>query len=356
MALGYCEAILLGLEEVAKNNDTQFKLTPIGFTEYLNDPANASVEIKGYDKGDGHQVDVRVRYLQRSTVADTLTSRDCSQAPHQPYKEALVNISGFRQISIGLDLAEVRRYCDAASTMVKTGSPATPLMAEHVKRIMNSMNGIRVAMNKDLLTLMASNFSPKPGSASTAKDVTLLGKHGAGATARQAPIWDGFNDIMMDYDGAELLDNPFIVGFGNFNRFNTALGYACCNDLVDMSQLSPKYNYFKDLTADSVWGANNFGVFAPGVVQLITFNENRGTFSGQHGASEYGVLPDPKIPGLLWDFQLDFDTCAKKYNLLVSLKFGLWTVPSDAYKSGDSNYYGGAEFGAFRYRAVQDLS
>lgn len=354
MALGYCEAILLGLEDIAKNNDTQFKLTPIGFSEFLNDEANASTEIKGYDVGDGHQVDVRIRYLQRSTVADTITSRDCAQAVHQPYKETTATIAGFRQISVGLDLAEVRKYCSEASQTVGVGNPSTPMMREHLKRLMISLNGIRVGMNRDLLTQMASNFSPKPGSSAAAKNVTLLGKYATGATGVQAPVWDGWNDVMQDYDQAELIDTPYVVGFGNFNRFNTGLGYACCNDAgLDLGTLSSKYRYFKDLTADAIWSANNFGVFAPGVVQLITFNENRGDFAGVHGASEYGVLPDPTIPNLFWDFQLDFDTCNKKYNLIISLKYGLWNVPSDAYKAGDSNYYGGSVYGAFRYNAVQ---
>lgn len=354
MALGYCEALLLGLEDIAKDNDTQFKLTPIGFSEFLNDEANASTEIKSYDKGDGHQVDVRVRYLQRSVEADTQTTRDCNQGPHQPYKEGLVTIAGYRQISIGLDLAEVRKYCSDASDLQKVGSPATSLMREHVKRVLVSLNGLRVGMNKDLLRTMANNFSPKPGGSAAAKDVTLLGRYATGSTAQQSPIWDGWNDVMQDYEAAELVDTPYVVGFGNFNRFNTGLGYACCNDNgINMENLSAKYKYYKDLTAESILGANNFGVFAPGVVQLITFNENRGDFAGVHGASEYGVIPDPTIPNLFWDFQLDFDTCAKKYNLIVSNHYGLWTVPSDAYKSGDSSYYGGAEFGAFRYRGIQ---
>lgn len=354
MPLGYCEAILLGLEDIAKNNDTQFKLTPIGFAEMLNDGNNASTEIKGYDRGDGHQVDVRVRYLQRSTVSDTLTSRDCAQGAHQPYRETTATINGFRQITIGLDLAEVRKYCSDASDMVRVGSPASNVMREHLKRVLIALNGLRVGMNRDLLTTMANNFSPKPGAPATAKDVVLLGKHATGSNETQSPILSGWNEVMQDYDAAELLDTPYVVGFGNFNRFNTAQNFSCCNaDGFDPSRLSNNYRYYKDLSAEGIWGANHFGVFAPGVVQLITFNENRGEYAGSHGASEYGVIPDPTIPNLFWDFQLDFDTCNKKYNLIVSLKYGLWTVPSDSYKASDSNYYGGSVYGAFRYRATQ---
>ena len=354
MALGYCPALLIGLEEVAKTNDPQFKLDPIGFAEALQQPQNISTQVKGYDVGNGHQVGVRVKYLQRSTEADVQTTASCDFGAHKPYKEDTVTISDYVSTKIALDENEVRLYCSDASQLQKMGS--TTLMHDHVLRVMSSLNGIRSKFNRNLLTAMANNFDPHPGSPATAKNVTLLGKAATGGTASQAPIWDGWNDVMQDYEEAGMNGKPLVIGFGNFNRWNRTLGYACCNDAgVDQSQLPSEYSYFRDLIAPQVWGANNFAVLAPGVVQLITYNKYRGTFveEGNKFAIQRGVLPDPTVPGLLWDMKLEFDTCEEVYNLTLSLTHGLWTVPNDAFAANDRLYYGGSITGAFRYNAVQ---
>jgi hypothetical protein len=354
MALGYCPALLIGMEEAAKLNDPQFKLDSIGFAEALQQPENVSTQIKSYDVGNGHQVGVRVKYLQRSTEADVKSAEDCIPGGHKPYKEADATISGYAAIDVALDENEVRLYCSQASNIEKLGT--TDLMYDHVLRVMSSMNGLRSKFNRDLVTQMVNNFDPHPGSSAAAKNVTLLGRAATGATATQAPIWDGWNDVMQDYDEAGLKGKPLVVGFGNFNRFNRTLGFACCNDAgVDQSKLPSEYKYFKDIIAPQVWGANNFAVLAPGVVQLITYNKYRGTFveEGNKFAIQRGVIPDPTVPGLLWDVKLEFDTCEEVYNLKISLHYGLWNIPNDAFASNDRLYYGGAITGAFRYNAVQ---
>jgi hypothetical protein len=354
MALGYCPSLLIGIEEVAKNNDPQFKLDPIGFTEALQQPENASASVKGYDVGNGHQVDVRVKYLQRSTESDVKTTADCNFGTHKPYKETTVSISDYVEIDIALAEEEVRLYCSQASDLKKFGM--TTLMYDHVLRVMSSLNGVRSKMNRNLVSTMANNFDPHPGSSSSAKDVTMLGKTATGATALQAPIWDGWNDIMQDYETAGLSGKPLVIGFGNFNRWNRTLGYACCNDAgVDASRLPSEYSYFRDLVAPSEWGANNIAVLAPGVVQLITYNKYRGTFvtEGNKFALERFTIPDPTVPNLLWDAKLEFDSCTEVYNLKLSLTHGLFVLPNDSYAANDRLYYGGSITGAFRYNVLQ---
>jgi len=354
MALGYCPSLLIGLEEAAKTNDPQFKLDPIGFAEALQQPENISTEVKGYDVGNGHQVGVRVKYLQRSTEAEVKTAADCNFGAHKPYKEADVTIADYVEIDVALDENEVRKYCSDASRLVKEGP--TTLMMDHVKRVMSSLNGLRSKFNRNLVTTMANNFDPHFGSSPAAKNVTLLGRAATGATATQAPVWDGWNDVMQEYEQAGLRGKPLVIGFGNFNRFNRTLGFACCNDAgVDQSKLPSEYSYFRDLIAPQVWGADNFAVLAPGVVQLVTYNKYRGSFveEGNKFAIERGVLPDPTVPNLLWDIKLQYDTCEEVYNLKISLTHGLFFVPNDAYQAGDRLYYGGSIAGAFRYNAIQ---
>ena len=356
MALGYCEAVLLGLEQIAKENDPQFKLTPIGFMEALRDPDNYSVELEqSAFPGDGHQRDVRVRYLVRGVESEVSTSKNCTVPAANNYRETTVSISRYNQIAVSLSVEQISKYCSEASDVVRFGAPATPFMREHLKHVMTKLNALRSRTNRRLLQDMATNFSPKVGKPATATDVRFLGTP-SGSLGTNYPIWEGPQEVMQDYQLAELSGTPILVGFGNLNRWAMAMNFACCNDGgidLDAVNSANMFKYYKDLLVDSEWGANHFAVIAPGSVQLLHYAQNKGSFAGKIGASEYATIPDPTVNDLDWDIQLDFDTCTKTFNLIISNTTGLFVLPSDVYGYGDRLTYNNvAVDGAFRYRAT----
>lgn len=337
MPLGFCPAILLGLEQAAKDNDPQFKQTATGTLTMLQQPENASIEIKGYDAGDGHHVDVRYKYIPRSTQSEVLTSRTCDTEPEKPYKEGLLQISEYRGVKVGLSMDTIAKYCSDASDLQQGKiKGVSPIMAEVNKRIMLKMNALRTSINGAVLVDIKNNYGSIGGFGSGTKSVKLIHNGSSGIVAG-APVYQGFQEMMYDYMNSEMINTPLIAGFGNFAKFDasTRMAGGLQNSGLDFSGIQQNYKFFPDLQADSILGANNITVLAPGSAQLVTYNKYRGNFSGKFGATELGILPDPLIPNLFYDVQLDFDSCNTQWNLIIGVTFGVWTVPADAYSYPD---------------------
>lgn len=371
MALGYAPSVLLGLEEYAKENNPAKKLTPVGFWEALNDPENYSPEIINASGMDGHVNGsgvsgngiVRVKYLNRTTASDAINNRNCDNGVHIPYKEKDVTLSIQKSIKIGFSRVEAKKYMKDASNIQNAGF--TPLMKAFNERILVSLNGVRQAVNNALLSEMSNNWSPKSSTeGKAAKSVTLLGTNATGSTETEAAILSGWNQIMYDYENAELSGTPLVVGFGNFARFANSLGVGAVNmNGIDIEKVYKAnfFKFYKDLAVSSPWGGENrIGVFAPGVVHAITFNEHEGDFltSGDEGNAvdaDYFTIPDPILENVKWDAKMVFDKCLDLYTLEVFINAGLDVQPSDVYKSTDRNYYSGqgSVTGAFLYNAVK---
>lgn len=351
MALGFCEALLIGLEQAAKENDPQFKQTPAGTLVMLQQPENISLEIKSYDQGDGHHVDVRYRWIPRSTESEVLTSRDCSVEAEKAYQEATLQISEYRQVNVGLSMPTIAKYCSDASSISDGGiAGVTPLMKEVTKRIMLKMNALRQSIDRAILTDISNNYGQIQGFGSGTKSINLI-HNGSTGIVPGAPIYQGLEELLHDYFNSEMVGTPLISGFGNFDKFNTSTRMAggLQNSGLEFDSIQENFKFFPDLLSDSVLGANNITVLAPGSAQLVTYNANRGNFKGEFGATQLGIIPDPLVPGLFYDVQLDFDSCAKQFNLIIGVTFGLWTVPATSYTYPDRM---GGVTGLFSYKAL----
>jgi hypothetical protein len=358
--LGYCEALLVGLEEVAGINDPQLKSRPAGLIQALRSTNNTrNTEILRVDGGEGHRVDVRVRRLLRSRPADTRTAPSCDPILTPVYNEQTVTISNYRETAVAVSWEEISRYCREASNLVSNGqripgAPNTPMMRDHLRKVMAAMNGLRQAVNLDVWAALAGSFGWNGVTLSSApKPVNLLR-----ASLDNAKIEEGLQDLMYDMAYNEVEGAPIVVGAGIFHRFNTSIQYGCCNlggfDWKGPSSETP-YEYWLDWSAQTALGNNQFAVLAPGAAQLLTFNRYRGTFVGRHGTSDFGVLPDPYLtPGEVpwaWDLQLRFEDCgpnARRYTAVVGITFGLYALPATSFPAGDplSNVNG-----IFRYLA-----
>lgn len=349
--LGYCQALLKGLEQTVGLSDPQLKATPVGFMQALLDENNRrGVEIGQIDAGNGHGVQVRVKRLKRGLESETRTTPACEPAAVPLYDESCVTLSGYREIAVAVEWDELRRYCAEASQIAVFGEQNTAFMNDHLKKLMVKLNGLRRAINADLLATLLPNFGLNAVTASNAaKPLPLLD-----STNYYAKIEQGLQELMFDMQYNEAYGAPFVVGHGLFSRFNTSAQMGCCNaDGFNWAQPAgaAPYRFFVDLQIDSLVGQDELVVFSPGALQILTFNQYRGTFAGKHGTSEFATFPDPYLPGLSYDLQLKFNDCGPQrgYTAILGLHYGLYFVPFDAYDPSDR--LSGVN-GAFRYKAT----
>ena len=217
-------------------------------------------------------------------------------------------------------------------------------MGEYFTRTLaRYMHAMRTKMNRQLLAdLELANcvgvninniVSAVPSS--SCKEVTMLNIDGQN-------LQDGFNTMRIDFDDNQMNGMPAIIGQGNFERFLMNSDVGCCNDGgIDMAQVAEfigrtGLSFWKDQNFNEIIGEDNIWMIAPGAMQVLTFNENQGP--GNVGWNEnyaHMRIPDDKIPGLVYDFDIIYDSCKKIYKERLSVWFDHDCWPSDVFAAGD---------------------
>lgn len=362
MANGYCEALLLHLDSIAGQNYPGQKVTIPGFLNMLvTQPDRPAVLQEAYQNG--HYRSVNVKYMPRTTINQVSTTDTCAIDVLPAYKETSVSVSNIAQTGIFMTDDQVRQYCSEASRSVAVGQPATPMMTEHLRAILNSMNGIYQKMENVLTTSMASSF----------------GKHKATGTATAVAVnieqdgtlndlGTGMTKLLMDAEANEYCGTPYFVGAlgGLMHAYSiqkqkggisNGLGY-------NPEALTSDFQFFASGQTGSTWGTQHVGMFAPGSVHLIERQDNVGSFAGQRGASFFTTIVDPRtqcwtpngLGNIAFDLQVKYIDCpedlgsnlangyinessisaARGYVLLIKKRYGLFVTPTDAYDGADA--------------------
>lgn len=349
MSLGFCPAILQGIDEVAKDANPMYKVQPNGFTSMLMRASTPGV-IKN-DSYNGHKKTVTIKYRPRITVAQTDTTASCDNTLVQPYSEASVSIATYRQSSFHLDDEVLAQYCDDTTKMVSTGGAPSQLMYREVlDQIFSHANALLHGVNQDLLGLLTFGRN-KVNNVSTAVTVNLPKD-----TAVQ-PITDGIYKLMGDYKKNNLTGRPQIVGQGmmlNYSLSQPSKGLD--QGGFDSKIASGFYDFWNDDDFDTVIGTNHIGVFEPNALQLVEYLKYQGYKAGaKPGASTFFTMPLPMIVNnevvpVWFDVQLRYNDCEstitdaysgspltiqKGYQVIISKNFGLFQIPSDSYRAED---------------------
>lgn len=349
MANGFCPSILAQLQDITACNTPSMKVTPAGFTRMLleNRPA---LELLQLSEGNGHVRNVRYKYKKRIVPSQTSTTDDCSVGYIPRWLEAELATTNFRKIAFFIDDATMAQYCSDASATVMVGQPATELMQEFMRDIMNSANGLIGAINQDLLALQAVKFGRNVATGTNAAQSVNIPKD-----ATQYDLNTGITKILADAMENEFCGTINIVGSGIMNNFSIQQLVSCCNAAgVDMSRFSG-FNWYHDLYAKQAWGTNQVGVFSDGSVGLIDIINYQGFRAGNKGVSTFFTMPLPiECPncnggydGLVFDAQLKYFDCPQElatdcdgdipisrgYALILSKTFGLFNIPQDAYQN-----------------------
>jgi hypothetical protein len=361
MANGYCEALLLHLDSIAGQNYPGQKVTIPGFLNMLvTAPDRPSTIQDGYREG--HYRTVNVKYMPRTTVSQVSTTDTCAVDVIPAYKETTVSVGNIAQVGVWIPDDTIRQYCEEASRTVAIGQPATQIMTEHLRGILNAMNGIYQKMENVLTTSMASSFGKHKGTGSATAVTVNIEQDG-----NLNDLGTGLTKLLTDFQANEGCGTPQFVGaLGSLmhaysiQKQRNALGMGTG---IDFGAMANDFNFYASGQTGSTWGAQHVGMFSPGSVHLVERFDNVGSFAGQRGSSFFTSIVDPRtqcwtpngLGNIQFDLQVKYVDCpedlganitngyinaesvssARGYLLLIKKRYGLFTTPTDAYDGAD---------------------
>ena len=310
MANGLAPYILNDIKNVAGQATTRFKVDMHGFLAMLvnNAQANPIQTITS----EGNKKEVRIRYRQRNTKAQTDTTASCDNVLTPARKETTLTVGNTRQIAWHLTDALVAQYeAEAlARTNLPGSSPLTGVSAELMDIVFSGANGILDGMNDDLLALLTFGRNAATG-ASTAQTINFP------QTITAQPLNNGVTKLLYDYKRNNLTGRPQVVGAGFALQWFLQQAYKGLDTGgIDTKIAAGMMDFWPDQDFDDIVGTNHFGIFEPGSVHLVEALEYVGAFAGSKpGASTFGTIPVPAIDALgnampvMFDFQLKYIDC-----------------------------------------------
>jgi len=358
--LGYCEAIVKGIEAVNGQNNTSTRVTPVGTVQALFDPINLEgasyQEIQG---SEGETRKVRVKRIPRGTSSEAVSTLSCDTSTTATYTEQMICVTEQASITFEVGLDELRAYCGDTLRVVNGGA-GTPLFGDFVSKIMAKMNGLRSHIDENVIAMIFANAGQNIVTGNnTPTAVPMI------QTLDGAKVEKGIQEIVHQMKENEVYGGFLAIGSGNFDRFNTSAQFGCCNQyglnwgaMID----SAPYRYYTDVNVLPITTIPNlFFALAPGAVQFFFVNDTlvgKQNMDRRHGDSIYGLVPDPYLPGLNYDIAIQETNCSggsrqPKWQISMYLQYGLAFIPDNAFGAGDRLRNGsGISNGVFLYEAT----
>lgn len=168
--------------------------------------------------------------------------------------------------------------------------------------------------------------------AGTYKSLQLI-KSNIDSQGQPGPLPGNFAEVTLDYQNNQLTGRPAAIGQGIFQQFAKLHGMSCCNATTPYgdANIDGDVRFYLDQGANSVLGSNKFLVIAPGIIKLMTFNENENIDLRSEFAAHI-VIPDPHGYPFSWNLDMTFDHCNKVWKIQYSLLWGLFnTYQADSF-------------------------
>jgi hypothetical protein len=351
MANGFAPYLLKTINEVATQDDPQYKITSTGFLKMLL----ASNVIRGakvlnLNLPSGQKRQVFVKYQQRYSINSVQETDNCDIDVTPQYLESELQDPRVAKIGVYISYEDLRKFQEDAIQTVMVGQPATKFMRDHVEAIMRAANAIVGKIDTRLLgdVVWGTNVTTGTNAAVTVN----INKN---VTAND--LETGLTKVLADAFENEMWGGLQIVGSGLFNNYELQkVAATAALSGIDVSKFSG-YSFSPDLYAKAAWGTNQIGVFSEGAIGFVDLNKYVGSFEGKLGVSDLFqmTLPvatgqnDGTVPGLTFDVQLKPLDCPtellngygepttydKGYALFITKNYGLWQIPSDAYLTDD---------------------
>lgn len=355
---GFCSAVLRGIEGV--NGLYQPSMaTPAGALQALFDPTNRDeVQFENLTTPNGAIKQVRVKRLPRGVITDAVDGViSCTPTSESGYTDDLVTLTEKASTSFEITLPELQAYCDDALRL-DSGVTPSPTFMTITNMIMAKMNALRLLINQKVVALLDANrgINISYGN-SNYQSVPML------VTATGAMVELGLQTIMSDLSFNEVYGRPIVIGHGIFDRFNTSIQAGCCNANGlnwEAMRENVGYLYYRDFEVGSSVGANNLLILRPGWTQFVFGNNTilSKTGNGRFATSNVGLIPDPLVPGLVYDIAIKEVDCqngefAPSWTVILYLNYNVSFVPETAFAVGDRLRTGaGISNGVFGYTAT----
>ncbi len=375
MANGLAPALLKDIVAIAKDATPQFKVDAHGLHAmvFANSDPNA---INITSEPSGHKNTVNFWYRKPFTKSQTDTALSCDQQQTSARIEGTTSVGNVRQLAIHLDDETIASYTSDASARQSTGgTPSSTIYAEMMNLVMGGCNAICQGINDDLWGLVSFGRNRVSG-VSTATTVNIEKNQDVRA------LGTGLTKLLRDYQKNNFSGRPQVVGEGLL--WDYLLESQTAQTAPNISGLDARLqlgglDFWRDIDAGSSSNLNDsnvVGVFEPGSIQFIQYKKYTGFKAGIFpGGSAFGTLTLPMSTGagnqitpMPLDYQLKYYDCAqtiteaytgqsytveKGYSLILSVNFGLWQIPADAYRNDDNRI---AVNGALKYTFTNTCS
>ncbi len=305
---GLCQKIQTNVNQIAGSNAPALGRQPVGIVDALMSALNRFGFTESIVPTNGKFRAVQIDYIGQlcDDAVNTDPDVDCNADITPEPLEQLITSFNRLAVKMDFDETEMRKLCQADSLWVG-------------QNIMRAMNAINVKLDKALIAYLVSLLDPA--------DLALYNADGYPNPLAYATLKNEFTKIGTS-------GSPLVVGGSNFNIFAEAQKIACCNSVagVDLSQIG-NGGFYADPSMDVVVGdSKSMFAWAPGVMQLVTWNKYVGEYAVKDSSFEHGTIVDP-FTGLRYDLKTSYDDCAEKHFVELSLYWQKWAVP-DAYCAG----------------------
>jgi hypothetical protein len=342
-----CPKLQESLTNIAGDNVGLLNRQPVGFLDMLVSPENTS-GFTAVPTGDGgRRRTVDIIYMQPDgpgsvTITESYDGANFTPNPNDDFcdartkKEPIVHTQIVRYKACAtpllLDTADMRRICYESTDQFRA------------TLIMSQMDELNRAINGHIQAIMATKFGALAGTPTQTSPTAPYTP-----TIAPNPIYTGpppganyihMAEVLQQYERIGGRRRPLVVGAGNIGLYARILNVGCCNqEGIDLSRASGEFLYFRDEQVNAPasptggWGVNNYGVFSPGSVQLLTFTDNAGEFRNVSDTFAHDTITDP-VTGLTFDFNLLYKPCERVYSMGLCIWFDLFTLPLNMYPAG----------------------
>lgn len=337
--VGACENIRKEAETLAGQNYAYNLKKKTGALDFITSEDNGNAvesSLISYDNGKKIAT-LKVLYDQRTKecqITSNCEANVCDEGSTPQRKQALFNITNCVK-------TPVRQYsnddmvalCMDTQTFIKrrAGSDlragveflSTRLLAEYD-------NQVGINYEWDGTTTAAGGYKP----------IQLI-KNNIDSQGQPGPLPGNWAMVMLDYENNQLGGTPAAIGQGNLQLFSKLHNWSCCNATTPYGEATmdgSQGRFFLDQSANDVFGPDKFVIVAPGILKLVTFNENR-NIDIRDDSVVHMVIPDPNGYPFDWNLDAYWDHCTKTWKLMYSLMWGLFNVyQADSFAgSGESD-------------------
>jgi hypothetical protein len=344
-ANGVCPAILTGVVEILNPNDPGRLVTPVGGLQSLFDEDNTKgVTVQQLGAGDnGHRKTVRIAYKQRSTPSDVNDEKTCDTGEEKPRFEDTADVNLQAEHIIHVEEATVRVLCDAYSQLMSVPVKSRDsdnkaiesklMIREIVEEILMDLDAMRQKLNSNFKSALALNIGNYVGG-DASKNFTVIKE------ADHAVVYTGWNVLKQELRKIGMSGKPMLFGGGKIDLAMSALGIGCCNNAgQDIAAIKRDnfFNYYADFTdLESDLGDDDaFIMYYAKAIQFLQYNKYVGTYARPIGNMERGTMPDPYIPGLIYDIRFKPNECGEYYDLYINSDHDFYFAPDNMFKAGD---------------------